>query len=218
MDIKRLRKLRTGRTTTKGSEKAESKDLPLDHQLTFNPAYDEEWRYRNGHVFVNGEDADELINRNPRDISFLHGMNICLDRYQKHVWERGGQGRSKFNAAINSLQGKVVGRLGSIYDGLVGGVEYEFVDDVFWINNINVKAVVTLYSLRPTRKAREYLKGLRTKLFLIIARRQSNARVNGINGVIHELIGEIDDVLKAYIPTDTPLLVSDTRSLDEHAN
>ncbi len=217
INIKRIQRWRTGRTSSKrgGSERVH--DLPLDHQLTFNPDPTEEWTFRDGRLFINDEDVGVLIDEHGNDISFLSSVNYSLDSYKQFVWGRGGKANSKFNGAVDALQGKIVGRFGTIYDGLVGGVRYEFSDNVFWMNNVNVKAVVALYRMRPTTQAREYLKGLRTKLFLIIARQRSNSRVNGIHAVVHKLISEINRALKKSSPTNTPLLVADTRAKYECA-
>ncbi len=217
VDIKRIQRWRTGRTERERTHRAPSADLPLDHQLTFQPDPTEQWTFRNGRIFVNGEDANELINEHGNDISFLTDASVGIELYKQYVWKGGGHGRGKFNAAVNALQGKIAGRLGSIYEGLVGGVRYEFADETLWINNVNVQAVITLYRLRPTVQAREYLKGLRTKLFLIIARQQSNPRVNGIHSVVSKYIGEINVALEMYCPADTPLLVADTRREHERA-
>lgn len=211
IDIKRLQRWRVGRTGRERTGRRESTDLPLDHQLSFQPDGHERWTYRDGRVFVNDYDVDRLINENPRDISFLTGASLSLEHYKQFVWARGGRGRGKFNAAVSMLQTKIAGRLGSIYEGIVGGVEYEYVDEVLWINNINVRAVVALYRLRPTRQAREYLKGLRMKLLLIITRRHSNPPANGIHRIVNEYVGEIDGALKDHPPADAHLLVADTR-------
>lgn len=218
IDFKRIYRWRTGGTKSKGPEKSHATDLPLDHQLSFNPDPGEQWQYREGHVYINGHDVNELVNCSPNDISFLSGMSFSLDIYQKYVWNRGGRAHAKFNGAINALQGKIIGRLGSIYEDMVGGVNYEFVDEVLWVNNVNIRAVLALYKMRPTVKAQEYLKGLRNKLFLIIARQRSNPRVNGMHKALNQLIAEIEGVLKVYTPSDTPLLVADTRAMREQAS
>jgi hypothetical protein len=214
-DIKRIQRWKTGRTGSKETEKTQSKDLPLDHQLSFNPGPDEQWSFKGGHVFINDIDVEELINKNGNDISLLSGLSFSLDMYREHVWGLGGKLHAKFNGAIAALQGKVIGRLGSIYEGLTGGLRYEYADGDFWINNINVQAVVALYRLRPTVKARTYLKGIRDKLFLIIARKQSSPRSEGIYEVISKLIEDIDGALELHTPSDIPLLVADNRSEHE---
>lgn len=218
IDITRVQRWRTGRTRRGGVERSRSVDLPLDHQLTFQPDPTEKWTFKNDRIFVNDDDANELINEHGNDIGFLTDASVGIELYKQYVWKCGGQGQAKFNAAVNALQGKIAGRLGSLYEGLVGGVRYEYADETLWINNVNVQAVITLYRLRPTIQAREYLKGLRTKLFLIIARQHSNPGVNGIHDVVDKYIGQIDIALETHSPADTPLLVADTRPECKHAD
>lgn len=217
IDLKRLSRVKVSRKSSDKAGHAHETDLPLDHQLTFNPDPNQEWRYRSNHVYINGEDVNELINDNPRDISFLSSLTISLDEYKNFVRGRGGK-NGKFNASVEGLQCKIAGRLGSIYDEMCGGVRCEFDDEALWINNVNVKAVVTLYKMRPTNKARAYLKGLRSKLFLIIERPHSNPRSNGMSNIIQNYISEIDGALDFYSPTDTPLLVADNRLESERAS
>jgi len=217
IDLKRLSRVRVSRKSSDRAEHSHETDLPLDHQLTFNPDPNQEWRYRSNHVYINGEDVNELINDNPRDISFLSSLTIGLDEYKNFVWGRGGKKNAKFNASVAGLQSKIAGRLGLIYDEVCGGVRCEFDDEALWVNNVNVRAVVALYKMRPTTKAREYLKGLRLKLFLIIERPHSNPRNNGMQNVVRNYIDEIDGALDFYTPTDTPLLVADTRRESECA-
>lgn len=212
LDFRKIDRLRTGRTDGKRSEKARESDLPLDHQLTFNPQPGEQWSYRDGHVFINEIDVNELVNKNGNDVSLLSGLSFSLDEYRTFVWGRGGHSHAKFNGAISALQGKIIGRLGSMYEGLTGGIHYEYDDTVFWLNNVNVHAVLALYRVKPTIKARAYLKGLRDKLFLIIARKQSSPRSDGIYAVVKGLICDIEEALDVHSPTDTPLLVADTRA------
>lgn len=217
IDLKRLERFRIRRPSSGQTEHSHETDLPLDHQLTFNPDPNQEWRYRNNHVFVNGEDVNGLVNDNPRDVSFLSSLSISLDEYKHFVWDRGGKIFAKFNGAVEGLQCKIAGRLGSIYYELCGGVRCELDNGALWINNINVRAVVALYKLRPTSQAREYLKGLRLKLYLIIARAHSNPRANGMQNVVQHCIDEIDGALDCHTPADTPLLVADTRCESERA-
>lgn len=209
MDIKRLSRFRVGGERSRGASKAPPADLPLDHQLTFHAAPDERWSYRGGRVYINEEDVDGLVMSNSRDIGFLMGLSVGLEQYKQFVWLRGGH--AKFSGAIGALQQKVVGRLGALYDAIVGGVEYEFVEDALWLNNINVQAVIALYRARPTTPARAYLQGLRYKLFLISTRQGSNPRPNGIHSIIARFIDEIDGALEVHPPTDTPRLVAHNR-------
>lgn len=180
-------------------------DIPLDHRLSFSPAFDEKWTFEDERrIRLNGVDIEEVIKDGTHDPGLLCGISQGLREYQEYVSSGGGGTKEKFNAVVNSLQVTVIGRLGAIYDGLVDGVRFECNDADFWINDINVRKVLRLYTLRPTDKARRYLAGLQNKLGLILSGRRDSTRYDGISGRAKELFDEISLALQ-YIPADAPL-------------
>ncbi len=192
ININRLReKIRIG--SDKHSQSVS--DLPIDHRLTFNPSSDEKWTFEDDHIFYNGYDVNELIDEQANDIGCLNGISYGLDEYRQYVWQQFGQGNGKYNATVDALLGKVLGRLGNIYDGLVGGVSFEFSNGDFWLNNINVRKVLNLYRVRPTNKARCYLVGLRNKLGLILESQNGNHRYDGVHEIAKQLFHEISCTL-----------------------
>ncbi|MFH1873970.1 MAG: hypothetical protein ABH859_02150 [Pseudomonadota bacterium] len=199
ININRLReKIRLG--SDKHSQSVS--DLPLDHRLTFNPSPDQQWNFEDDHVYYNGQDINDLINEYANDIGCLNGISLSLDEYRQYVWENFGRGNAKYNSTIDALLGKVLGRLGNIYDGLVGGVSFEFSNGDFWLNNVNVRTVLNLYRVRPTNKARCYLVGLRNKLGLILASQNGNHRYHGVHEVAQQLFHEISCALDKIPTTD----------------
>lgn len=180
-------------------------DLPIDHRLTFNPAKDEKWTFEGDHVFLNGFDVNELVNEAGNDIGYLCGLSGGLDEYRKFVWDKGGRSEGKFNGTVNALLSKILGRLGSIYDGLFSGLRFEYNAGDFWINDVNIASVIKLYRIRPTTKARCYLVGLRNKLGLIIGAQNGSARYDGIKPVAERLFAEISCVLDSISPDDMDL-------------
>jgi hypothetical protein len=192
-----------GRTgSAKGAERRE--DLPLDHQLTFNPEQDERWTYEEGRgLFLNGEDVREMMSDNPHNIRMLCGLSQGLQEYQQFVWSKGGKDRAAFNGTVASLQDSIQGKLGSIYDGLTAGVHFECLGEDFWINNVNIRSVLKLYILKPTEAARCYIEGLRDKLNLILSRRQTSTRYDAVHDKATQLHEEISMVLEC-VPTSGP--------------
>jgi len=176
-------------------------DLPLDYQLTFDASADEQWKFEDEHIYYNDEDVNEIINESANDIHCLNNLSVGLDQYRQYVWERGSKSHGKYNGTVNALLEKILGRLGNIYDGLVGGVHFEFCDGDFWINNVNLRSVLKLYKIRPTNKARCYLFGLRNKLGLILGSQSGNPRYNGVNKEAEKLFNEISCALDK-IPVD----------------
>ena len=186
-----------------GSDKEtqSTSDLPADHRLTFRPSRDETWTFEDDQVLLNDEDVNELINENSNDIHCLNYLSSGLDSYRQHVWQTVGTANGKYNGKVNALLEKILGRLGNIYDGLVGGVSFEMSGGNFWINNVNLRSVLKLYQVRPTPKARCYLVGLRNKLALILQAQNGNSRYDGIREEAVHLFNEISCALDR-IPAD----------------
>lgn len=192
-----------------GAQRTHESDLPLDHQLSF-VQNNEKWTFRDNRVFIDGEDAREVVGHAANSVDVLCSVSQGLSDYQQHVWSRGGKGNAKFNGAVASLHGTICGRLGAIYEDMTGGVRFECRGDEFWINNINVRSVLNLYRLRPTDKARHYLRGLKQKLDLILSRGRSSTRADGVREPARQLSLEIEAALE-FVPPDAPLCLTDGR-------
>lgn len=205
--INRLRRLK-GRRYVDEDAWVTSADLPLDRTLTFSPAKDEKWSFKDeSRIMFNDVEVVPLINECRDQVGVLCGLLKGLYDYQQFVWKKGGKEFEKFNALVFSIQSKISGRLHTIYDGLTGGVKFECDGDDFWINNVNVRSVLNLYWLRPTEKARHYLAGLRNKLGLILASQSSSTRYDGVTNKAERLYAELGSALE-YTPPDAPYRIT----------
>jgi len=196
----------TRKRTGSSKEARRATDLPLDHQLTFSPTKDERWTYEDGAILLNEMDVKEIVNECPKSVSVLTGVSHGLHSYQRFVWGKGGKEFAKFNGVIDSVQHTIQGKLLNLFDGLTGGIDFEWEGDDFWINNVNVRSVIKLYVLRPTEAARAYLEGLRDKVSLILQRRNDNSRYDAVFEEAQELYDEIDIVLNTVSPAGVPRL------------
>lgn len=207
--INKLRGLRSRADIARGGGTERNTDLPLDHRLTFCPAFDEKWTFdEERKICLNDIEAEDILKEGGDNIGVLCGLFQGASDYQNNVWARGGKGREKFNAAVDSLKSTVQRKLGNIYDNLTGGIAFECVDDDLWINDVSVRSVLNLYRIKPTNKARIYLAGLRDKLGLILERRQTNPRYDGVSDRVKNLFNEISMALE-YCPPDAPLCLMD---------
>jgi len=202
--INKFRKTDARRGVSRGRKADRSSDLPLDRRLSYDPYPDEHWTYEDdGRIYLNGVDMQEMIDEERDDIQFLCGTSRGLNHYQRHVWSRGGKDKADFNARVNALQDKIHGRLGDIYDTLTGGVNFELQEGEFWINGVNVRKVINLFYQRPSENARRYLMTLRDKLGLILSRRRSSKRYDGVHKRVDLLFRDVNLALE-YIPADAP--------------
>lgn len=207
--VNKLRKLYPRADVSKSGQTEQKTDLPLDHRLAFVPAFDEKWTFdEERKICLNGIDVKEVMAEGGNNIGVLCGLFQGLSDYQGHVWKKGGRCFEKFNGVVDSLKSAVQHKLGNIYDNLTGGICFEFSEDEFWINNINVRSVLSLYRIKPTEKARRYLSGLHDKLGLILSHRQSSSRYDGVSDRAQGLYDEISLALE-YLPPDAPLRLTD---------
>jgi hypothetical protein len=178
----------------------------LDRRLSFTPSRDERWNYDGGSILLNDMDVKEVVRECSNEVGVLCGVSHGLNEYQHFVWSKGGKGHAAFNGTVNAVQHTIQGRLTNLYDGLTGGVHFEWLGEDFWINNVNVRSVVKLYTLRPTEAAKCYLEGLRDKVGLILSRRQASTRYDAVYEEAQELFKEIDHVLNTVPPAHVPRL------------
>lgn len=188
------------------SNRTEFSDLPLDHQLTFDREAGEKWSFKDGNICLNDEEIEGLLDEERNNVSFQSGVSDALSEYKEVVREKGNGHFKKFSLQAEALQGKILSNMKRIYDECTGGVKLSWGDGVALLNKVNVRAVLAMYHIRPTQKARCFLKGLKEKLALILVNKNGNPQFERINGVVRELCKEVDLALNetpidgAYLP------------------
>lgn len=192
--------------TDRARESGRTSDLPLDRRLSFTPSRDERWNYDDGAILLNDMDVKEVVRECSNEVGVLCGVSEGLNEYQHFVWSKGGKEYAAFNGVVDAVQHTIQGRLTNLFDGLTGGVHFEWMGEDFWINNVNVRSVVKLYALRPTQAAKCYLEGLRDKVGLILSRRQASTRYDAVYEEAQSLYEEIDHVLNTVSPASVPCL------------
>lgn len=194
----RLNIRRVGPGKGRDVETSES-DLPLDHQLTFRRDADEEWRYRDGRIFINDMDIEEIIAYESRDVRLWCGVSEALMEYKNMVIGRKAKNKSKFLAKATSVQDKVLCNLKKLYDEKMDGIYLSFGDGEVLFNNFNVRAFLAMYHMRPTDKARKFLWGLKSKLALILVNKNGTRGYERVHRVIQQLYEEVINALE--VPT-----------------
>lgn len=212
-DVGRLRRLLSRkRVSSSGHSECEPQTAALDPYLSFVPSSGEKWTFRDeSGILVDGLPIGELVDEGRENAGVLGGLLQGLFDYQQHIWSLGGREKEKFNAAVLSMEGKIQGRLGELYDGLTGGVKFECADGNFWINNVSIRAVLDYYRRNPSENVRIYLSGFRFKLGLILEHRQSSTRYDGIERQARELYEEISVAIECPPPDVVPRLTDGRR-------
>lgn len=182
-------------------------DLPLDHQLTFKRDANEEWSYRDGHVFVNGVDIDDVLYYEAKDVRLWCSVSEAISDYKDEVTRRADHNVSKFIFKIDSLQDKVLGNMKRLYDEKMDGYYLTFGDGEMLLNNFNVRAFLALYHMRPTEKARKFLEGLKSQLALILVSKSCRQQQR-VPGVLQQIYEEVLIALEIP-PIETRRLAAD---------
>ncbi len=193
----------------------ESLPPPLDRDLTI---YRDgvRWTFSSGKVLANGIDIHYILSNSPSDIATWVGLADGLSEYRKRIARLGSDSDqfAKFEAVIDSLLGKILGRMKKIYDQKMSGLSWTMQDGQLILNGINIRSFMALYRIRKTEKARKFLRGLARKLAMILENPQGSPDYERIHGVVSELYGEIGEVLSQDEASGAPrrLMAPQSRS------
>lgn len=157
------------------------------------------WTFSSGRVCIDGMDVNRLINDNPENVGFFMGIAEGLNDYRKRiVASRREQDQfARFEAAVEALLTKLLGKLKKFYDQKMSGMSWTLQNGQLILNGINIRSFLALYRIRKTDKARKFLKGLRTKLGLLMENRRESPDYERIRDAITDLYREIDAELMA---------------------
>lgn len=184
-----------------------------DRDLTFyrNGA---RWSFTNDRVMIDGYDVNGLIGEGTEDVGLWVGIAQGLDDYRKKVTSAAREADEfmKFGAVVEALLGKILGKLKKTYDQKTSGLRWQLENGELILNGINVLSFLALYRVRKTEKARQFLKGLKTKLSYLLENRHESPDNERIREVIERLNQEIDAELKAEEAARTPRRLVPPRS------
>lgn len=180
-------------------------DLPIDHQLTFDRETNERWTYKDGRIYLNDEDIEDILNEAREDVHFQSCVSSAISEYKDLVFEKGNGSYAKFSARADAIQEKILYNMKRIYDEKTGGVRLVWGDGAYLLNNLNVRAILALYHVYPTEKARKFLDGLKSTLALILVNKNGSPHFERINSVVKSLCSEIDNAI-AKAPIDVACL------------
>ncbi|MBI4365409.1 MAG: hypothetical protein HY543_01170 [Deltaproteobacteria bacterium] len=160
-----------------------------DAKCSFRRAPGETWTYEYGAVCLNGAAIDEWLTEETTDIGLWCGLVDGLGDYREWARDHTVPDRERLLHAIAGLHERALIGLRHVYDQKMGGVSLSWGDGAVLINNINVRAMLAMYHVRPTERARRFLEGLRAKLALILCRQTISpdaARLEGIARATYE--------------------------------
>lgn len=194
-----ISRIRGGLDRVRGGDLGEAtprSDLPLDHQLTFRSDAGDAWQFDGQHVMHNGEDVEEEIERPKMSVRDWEDVSASLSIYKDVVFRRAPSRFARFAAAIDRVQGRILMLMKRVFDEKMGALTLRWGDGRALLNNVNVRALMAMYHVRPTEKARCYLDGLKRKLGLILAQGHASPAYASVNSLAQDLYDEITDSLE----------------------
>lgn len=196
-DINKIRERLRKVDIARGEASTSVGDIPLDHQLTFNRDSNEKWSFRDGRIYLNNEDIEDALNEEHDNVRFQSAVSDAISEYKDIVYHKGNGSWSKFSARAETIQDKILHNMKRIYDERTGGIRLAWGDGAYLLNNLNVRALLAMYHVRPTEKARRFLSGLKSKLALILINKNGSCHYERINSVIKALYEEVDTALNS---------------------
>ena len=204
-DISTRRPLR--RTEAGERRPSRARRQPLDRDFTFDRD-GHQWTFKEGHVFVEEQDVNEVLNQS-NDIGLWLGVIGGLTDYKKFVLER-TRSPSQVNGfctIIDALLEKLMGKTKKFYDDKLFGLSWKLDRGELVINGININSFLALYERRKTEKAKSFLLGIRDKLQMILANRAGSPDYERIRNTVESLSEKIQEVLGEKSPASPRLLL-----------
>jgi hypothetical protein len=182
---------RTGRS----NEAPARTDLPLDHQLHFCSDSGESWQFTGQQILRNHDDIEVAVDHPTAGVRDWEDISAGLTTYKAVVHQRAPGRFARLSAVCDRVQGRILHHMKRVFDEKMGAVTLRWGDGTALLNNVNVRALMALYHVRPTAKARRYLDGLKSKLALILSGADASPAYARVRGLAQDLYDEITDSL-----------------------
>jgi len=170
----------------------------------------EEYQFNGSEILLNGVPVQQLLKGDEIEVQLWAGLAAALEEFRRKVREENAE-TSDFNGQVEALLNIIMGKMTRAYDEVTGGVRVQTADGRFWVNNIDPRAVLTLYLSNPTEKRRCYLEGVLKKLGLILEGKVGRSQAHGILAQARALYRDIYEALCHAAPS-RPLLLTASSS------
>ncbi len=155
------------------------------------------WSFNEGKVCVDGRDVSRLISDKPGDIGYWMGLAEGLHEYRKRISQAAREidQFTRFEAVIEALMGKILARLKKVYDQKLSGISWSLQNGQLILNGINIRSFLALYRIRKTDKAKKFLRGLKTRMAVLLENRRESPDNERIREILEDLFREIEEEL-----------------------
>ncbi len=163
----------------------------VDHHATFSPGQGEVWSYKGGRIYLNNAEIEEYLKTDTPDIGQWCHILDSLKAYDDWAYSNKARQFRALHFSINGIQERMLKHLRGMYHTRMGGITLTFGEGALLLNNVNVRALLAMYHVRPTEKARRFLEGMKSKLALILCQHHGNPQVSRVAGLVQALYEEL---------------------------
>ncbi|GEM_PF-2811867 len=162
-----------------------------DRRATWRRAAGEVWTLAHGVVCVNGRDVESEVSSDRRDVAQWCQLSETLQEYLDWAFAEESPVFQELASAIHGVQNRLLKKIRRVYDERTSGVTLTWGDGSVLLNNVNVRAILAMYHVRPTDKARRFILGLQQKLALILCQHEASPQVSRAAGAVRDLYHDI---------------------------
>ena len=155
--------------------------------------------FKGGRLLLNKQDLAKHISENLTHLaaSYWTQLSRRLENYRqwalRHVSDP--EQLAVFAAMVHALLTKIGGRLKKKFDEKIDGIAFQLEEGQLLLNGINVHAFIAMARRHPTPKARIFLKGVKSRLGVMLSNRLGNPNYEKIRTIVEELFSQIDQEL-----------------------
>ncbi|MDO8520382.1 MAG: hypothetical protein Q7T11_09530 [Deltaproteobacteria bacterium] len=177
------------------------------------------WNFSSGRIILNGKDVGLIIEQSRGEpAAFWSKLANDLDDYRKFYLRKYSRKRKKkgvivlddptgelghLSAMVEAYIGKIMRILKRKYDETADGLSYVLDEDgQLCVNGVNVTSFIEMARDYPSKKAQIFLKGLKTRLGIILSNKARSHNYEKIRETIQTLFLEIDLELKRIVEKD----------------
>lgn len=167
----------------------------VDHRTAWRVSADEEWAFERGCVQLNGEPVEDFLATERPEVGLWSDIMDGLQAYRDWAYAAEAPAWPRLAEAINQVQNRILYQMDQVYQTRVGGVALTWHEGKLLINNVNVRALMCMYHMRPTERARRFLEGMKAKLALILCQHGTNPQVARAVHAVQDLYHELSESL-----------------------
>lgn len=172
---------------------AQQERAPLDAKYTYRPGPEEEWTIEGRHVHYNGEAVDDLLGR--CSIGECCHLIDSLASYRDWLFHRRAPRGPQLRQILDGAMTRVMKKVHRRYSQRMCGMDVSIDGDRLYLNRLDVAALLSMFSTRPTSKARRFLENIQQKLALIIRSESDNPKTARTTSVVRSVYHELAQAL-----------------------